>query len=758
MGINIGSLFASLTLQSSQFTQGTRQAAQSANTMATSINSSFGSIVKAGAAAFGAFKVGEMLIGAAKSAFEYAASLKELSQQTGVTVEQYQILGRAALANGVQQDTMNTAMKRLNSTLGEAQAGSEEAIKKFKQLGISKEQINSFQQAGDIMPYVMEGIKNVGDAAKQAAAAKQLFGKAAGDLLPVLTQGAQGYNVMAEEARKAGLLTAEQADKADDAADKVGLLAQTLKTKLAIALTDNLPAINAVIDGLAGIIQVAGQAISWLSKLSNESEVGNLERKIRVNQALVDGALVSPEEKAAAGKRLADAKRQLFFKNLPLLPEGVHGRSTIDVNIEKPHLDLSKGGGGAKHKGAGTDPLKAGKDMIDNLKFQDEQLQKTGADLEVFNNLHQVGAASVKAMGKEIETLTRKLYDDKALKEWNDQLEKGIKEAQDATALAGLSGEALDAAKDKFYVINNRPKKQGGDGNTITGQKGFTQTEQDYLDSKAAERAAERKKNVDEYLKDLQFERDQLKRTDEEQYIYNALKEHGADATAEQKAQIEAVAKAYYEEEQALQKIKDQQQEIKEAAGRFADIGIQMFDGLIHGTKSWSEVFKNTIESLGDLMLEELVYRPMKEMLANLGNKLFSSLLGGGSGGGGIGGILGSLIGGSGYAFGASGGYDAANASLVGGLAGGGPVKAGGSYWVGERGPELFRASSSGRIIPNSQVGRGNGMVLNIDARHSTNPAETKRQVMQGIMEATPQIVQQSHAYTMNKLTRPHMN
>ena len=50
--------------------------------------------------------------------------------------------------------------------------------------------------------------------------------------------------------------------------------------------------------------------------------------------------------------------------------------------------------------------------------------------------------------------------------------------------------------------------------------------------------------------------------------------------------------------------------------------------------------------------------------------------------------------------------------SLLPGRASGGPVTQGGSYVVGERGPELFIPNSSGTIIPNNEVGINDGAGL----------------------------------------------
>ena len=65
----------------------------------------------------------------------------------------------------------------------------------------------------------------------------------------------------------------------------------------------------------------------------------------------------------------------------------------------------------------------------------------------------------------------------------------------------------------------------------------------------------------------------------------------------------------------------------------------------------------------------------------------------------------------------------------IGGLfrADGGPVKAGGSYIVGERGPELFTPRSSGNITPNHQLGGSTSVVVNVDASGSSVEGDEDR-------------------------------
>jgi hypothetical protein len=64
-----------------------------------------------------------------------------------------------------------------------------------------------------------------------------------------------------------------------------------------------------------------------------------------------------------------------------------------------------------------------------------------------------------------------------------------------------------------------------------------------------------------------------------------------------------------------------------------------------------------------------------------------------------------------------------------GGKAMGGPVNAGTSYVVGERGPELFMPNTSGTIIPNNKLG-GGGTVINLTVNGAIDGESTARQIV----------------------------
>jgi hypothetical protein len=64
-----------------------------------------------------------------------------------------------------------------------------------------------------------------------------------------------------------------------------------------------------------------------------------------------------------------------------------------------------------------------------------------------------------------------------------------------------------------------------------------------------------------------------------------------------------------------------------------------------------------------------------------------------------------------------------------GGRAMGGPVNAGTTYMVGERGPELFMPNASGTIIPNNKLS-GGGTVINLTVNGAIDGESTARQIV----------------------------
>ena len=125
----------------------------------------------------------------------------------------------------------------------------------------------------------------------------------------------------------------------------------------------------------------------------------------------------------------------------------------------------------------------------------------------------------------------------------------------------------------------------------------------------------------------------------------------------------------------------------------YGDIGmtiksgvVDAIQGAVDGTKSLGQVANDVLKSIANKVLDVAI-----------NFALFGAMSGTGTGGG-----------------------------LLGGLfkkrAMGGPVSAGSSYMVGERGPELFTPKHGGSIVPNNALGGGStSVVVNVDASGNAN-------------------------------------
>lgn len=140
---------------------------------------------------------------------------------------------------------------------------------------------------------------------------------------------------------------------------------------------------------------------------------------------------------------------------------------------------------------------------------------------------------------------------------------------------------------------------------------------------------------------------------------------------------------------EALRNYHDEAQNVyKQTADLFTDTMKSGEDALV----SWATTGKISIGSVADSFIANVVRMQIKALEAQAA----SSLLGffGGMVSGGAGAVSGVITGGSGL--------------RIPGRAGGGSVSSGGTYLVGEKGPELLQmGSQSGHITPNGAIGGG---------------------------------------------------
>lgn len=218
------------------------------------------------------------LVNFTKGALDAAGGLGELSQQLGVGIEQLQVYMYAATQAGLSQGDLQVALSKLSRTIGEAALGEKQAVEAFKAVGVSVLDAQGHIRSTDaVMRDLAERFAQLPDDAREAALAVDLFGKSGQKMLPILEGGAAGLRKFEERARSLGLvLTKQQSDAADKAADKWSEFGQLLERVFQISFAKIAPAISDLFDTLTspeitsiiqGIADAVAGAIEFIVKI-----------------------------------------------------------------------------------------------------------------------------------------------------------------------------------------------------------------------------------------------------------------------------------------------------------------------------------------------------------------------------------------------------------------------------------------------------------------------------------------------------------
>jgi len=182
---------------------------------------------------------GAGLVGLAQKSIETGDKLFDMSQKTGVAVEQLSRFSKAGKLTGIDIDSIGKAITKFNRALFEGKA--DEAL---KSLGISATDASGKLRATDeVMLDIADRFSKMPDGAQKTALAMQLFGKAGADMIPMLNMGRQEIEKFSGMSAK----FAEQADKTSDSMiamqGKIGAIGGKVATVL-------MPAMEAVTNAM----------------------------------------------------------------------------------------------------------------------------------------------------------------------------------------------------------------------------------------------------------------------------------------------------------------------------------------------------------------------------------------------------------------------------------------------------------------------------------------------------------------------------
>lgn len=208
-----------------------RSAGQAAQDLGASIAKVGAPIAAAGGAITAA-------MGAALTHFAAVGDqLDKMSLRTGVTGSALAELGFAAEQSGANIGSIESMIRKMQKTIGDAATGSKSQIEAFDQLGLSIESLQGltpdqqFEAIGD-------AVGKIEDPTMRAAAAMDIFGRSGTELLPMLGS----IKSLRQEARDLGIVPAQEeianAAKVTDAINRVRRVSMAMLFDVGAALAE----------------------------------------------------------------------------------------------------------------------------------------------------------------------------------------------------------------------------------------------------------------------------------------------------------------------------------------------------------------------------------------------------------------------------------------------------------------------------------------------------------------------------------------
>ena len=247
--------------------------------------------------------VATAMAGAAVTSFlQVGSAFDDMAQRTGVAVEALSTLSYAAKLSDTSIESLQGALMKQAKFMGELRSGSAAAAQTLAELGLSASQMLAMSPEQQFLAFA-DAIAAIPDASQRAAAAMGVFGKSAGELLPLLNEGAAGIAAMQQEAIDLGLQmsgdTAESAAKAADSLDALFAVVKATAVQVGSAFAPALTIAAKVLSSLLGTskdyIAVAIQVASAIGAAILVMKAYTAATRNQINAQAILTALSGPK-------------------------------------------------------------------------------------------------------------------------------------------------------------------------------------------------------------------------------------------------------------------------------------------------------------------------------------------------------------------------------------------------------------------------------------------------------------------------------
>jgi hypothetical protein len=640
--------------------------------------------------------------------------LSKASQKIGVSVEALSGLKFAADLSGVSFENLQVGLAKLSVNIDKFNTGTKTAVETFNRLQLDPSRFTSTEET---LSAIADRFAELPDGATKTALAIEVFGKSGRDLIPLLNQGSAGIKSLTDEAAKLGLVidtnTARAAEKFNDDLKRLTSVATGFRNQVAVEL---LPVLTDLADAF---VTVSKETIN-LKREGNEL----------IGSDFAVGFAVLADSVIFLGKAIGVLYS--VYKATILDIEVLFAR----INVLNPFVLFDSTRSGLKEfekavkdrDDAARASVKRQQELFkDNERFENAVVNNINFRTEYIQKYTEIALQVQRAYINESVEIQRQAQLELAKNLGFNVSTTGSFELPEANPAAEAAGKAREAAAKKIESYIDSLKREaatlGFNAEQIkryeAAQLNLNGTQRIAVDAligkiEAYKEEEQRLKALDEALKehdeilkrsaDLELETLQEVQQEQEAFAntissYVDSVERAIDPTIELADNIGKLQAAlslglidseqFNRLEEFIQKTYDKSQQVTDEITEF---WIQAARNM---QTAMSDLFFDAMQGkLGDLAtsFKRTIDRMVSELIAS---QLLNFLTGDFGRTGELGGIVGDLFGG-----------------IVGRYTGG-PVTQNSPYLVGERGPELFVPSTSGRVIDaNTTRSMGGGVTV----------------------------------------------
>ena len=437
-----------------------------------------------------------------------ADAIGKTADKIGVGVEALQELRFAAKASGVEQQTLDMALQRFVRRTAEAAQGTGEAKDALAQLGITlRDQDGHLRRSEDMLADVADAFARIEDPAERVRLAFKLFDSEGVALVNLLSDGSGALDQMRERARDLGIVLDEHLVRdAERARTELDTLAQVVSANLTRAALEAAPVLADLSSWLADVAGKAGIAWERLFDAPEEKSLRTLRYELDLTESTIaklQGRIDELRKSPTLGFTtfIDTAQISALQSKIDELSR-VRGQTQARIAFlegppEQPHAP-------GQTPPAPDDTAGVKDDRSERLRRIQEGLEST-----LFSITHE-GSERIIA-----------------------EHERRVAEIEALRAKDGSNAEQVDRLVEQSAAVREAQLSQ--------------------LSAKEAEAADKVRAANGRVVEGLNAERAALTSTERERFVAQALSRLSAEATAIQRREVEELAGALYDEQQALQ-------------------------------------------------------------------------------------------------------------------------------------------------------------------------------------------------------------